>query len=189
MPWRMGLILGGARSGKTRLALRIGQAFPAPRFYLATAEADPADPEFQARIERHRRDRQDAWHTIETGFDLAESLTRLPRAAQIAVVDCLTLWLSRLVAREASDGHILQQVDGLLEAVARCPAPVVFVSSEVGLGVVPMTPVGRRFRDMAGWLHQRFAEQADWVVFAVAGLPVWLKGDAGLVLGPSTAPP
>lgn len=186
MPWQMGLILGGARSGKTRLALRIGQAFPPPRFYLATAEDDPADPEMAARIERHRRDRGGAWHTIEVGLDLTEALERLPRTARIAVVDCLTLWLGRWMARDPDDAAVLRRGDALLEAAARCPAPVIFVSNEVGLGVVPMNPVGRRFRDLAGWLHQRVADQADWVVFMVAGLPMYLKEDADLVLGPFT---
>jgi len=189
MSWRMGLILGGARSGKTRMALRIGQAFPPPRFYLATAEADPDDPEFRARIERHRRDRRDAWRTVEAGAGLAEALERLPRTARIAVVDCLTLWLGRWMEREPDDEVILRQGEALLEAAARCPAPVVFVSNEVGLGVVPATRVGRRFRDLAGWLHQRVAERADWVVFMVAGLPMFLKGRAGHVLGPSAALP
>ncbi len=186
MPWQVGLILGGARSGKTRLALQIGQAFPPPRFYLATAEADSADPEMQARIERHRRDRGDAWYTVEVGLELAEALERLPPTARIAVVDCLTLWLGRWMERDADDA-VLHRADALLAATVRCPAPVIFVSNEVGLGVVPAHPVGRRFRDLAGWLHQRVADRADWVVLTVAGLPMYLRGDADLVWGPPAA--
>jgi adenosylcobinamide kinase/adenosylcobinamide-phosphate guanylyltransferase len=185
MAWQMGLILGGARSGKTRLALQIGQTFPPPRFYLATAVADPDDPEMQARIERHRRDRGPAWHTVEAGPELAEALGRLPRTARVAVIDCLTLWIGRWMEREPTDEAVLDRAEALLEAVVRCPAPVILVSNEVGLGVVPMTPAGRRFRDLAGWLHQRVAERADWVVFTVAGLPMFLKGRAEHVLGPS----
>jgi adenosylcobinamide kinase/adenosylcobinamide-phosphate guanylyltransferase len=118
MAWQMGLILGGAGAARLAWPCRSATTFPPPRFYLATAVADPDDPEMQARIERHRRDRGPAWHTVEAGPELAEALGRLPRTARVAVIDCLTLWLGRWMEREPTDEAVLDRAGALLEAVA-----------------------------------------------------------------------
>jgi adenosylcobinamide kinase/adenosylcobinamide-phosphate guanylyltransferase len=167
------LVLGGARSGKSRLAEALvrrwaGAATPT---YIATAEA--LDAEMQARIERHRADRGEAWTTVEAPMALPAALMRA-RAVPV-LVDCLTLWLSNLML---ADRPLDRAADALMTALQERRAPTVLVANEVGLGIVPETPLGRRFRDAAGLLNQQIAARADAVVFAAAGLPLVLKGPA-----------
>ena len=161
-------MLGGARSGKSRHAEHLLTRFPPPWAYVATAQ--PIDDEMRARIARHQARRQAGWHTIEAPIDLAGALDQA--AARPVLVDCLTLWLTNLML----GGHDIAGATTAMEAALdRREAPTILVSNEVGLGIVPETPLGRAFRDEAGVLNQRVAARADGVVFMVAGLPLTLK--------------
>jgi adenosylcobinamide kinase/adenosylcobinamide-phosphate guanylyltransferase len=164
------LVLGGARSGKSRYAEGLMAAHPPPWFYLATAEA--FDQEMVERIAVHRARRQAGWQTIEAPHELAGSLRAVPTGASV-LVDCLTLWLSNRVLAEAD---IDTEIGALENALARHAGAVVLVSNEVGFGIVPDNALARRFRDLQGRLNQRLAAQADRVVLVVAGLPLTMKG-------------
>lgn len=168
------LVLGGARSGKSRHAEALVRATGLTRVYIATAE--PFDAEMADRIGRHRADRAgDAWTTIEAPLDLPGTLVREARPGRGLLVDCLTLWLSNimLVGKEPEEAQ-----SQLIEALAAAAAPIVLVSNEVGLGLVPETPLGRAFRDAQGRLNQAVAAAVPNVVFVAAGLPLVLKGQA-----------
>ncbi len=162
-------VLGGARSGKSRYAESLIAALPAPWVYVATAEA--GDAEMTERIAAHRSRRGPSWRTIEAPRDLAAALTACE--TRPVLVDCLTLWLSNLMLADADIEAEIARLENTLAAVA---APVVMVANEVGYGIVPDHPLGRRFRDLQGALNQRLAARADRVVLVVAGLPVALKG-------------
>jgi len=162
------LILGGARSGKTSLALKRAEAGPGRPVMIATAEA--LDDEMAERIARHRAERGPEWRTIEAPLKLTEALEGLA-ADEVAVVDCLTLWLSNLMHAERD---LEAETARLIAALAGRDA--ILVSNEVGLGIVPETPMGRRFRDAAGRMNQAVAAAADHVLFVAAGLPLVLKG-------------
>lgn len=163
------LVLGGARSGKSRHAEAVVRARPAPWVMIATAE--PLDDEMQERIALHKAARGDGWTTIEAPLDLAAAIGAAPPHAAMAI-DCLTLWLSNLML----GGHDLDLAVAGFEAGLRArTAPTVLVANEVGLGIVPETPLGRAFRDRAGALNQRLAARARHVVLMVAGLPMIVK--------------
>ncbi|WP_145109949.1 bifunctional adenosylcobinamide kinase/adenosylcobinamide-phosphate guanylyltransferase [Cereibacter sediminicola] len=164
------LVLGGARSGKSRMAERLVIGSGRPRFYLATAEA--WDDEMRERISAHRRDRGDGWQTVEEPRDLSPVLSRMPPEACV-LLDCATLWLTNHLL---ADSDLDAAIASLLHALDACPAPVVVVSNEVGWSIVPENSLARRFRDEQGRLNQRLAAQADLVVAAMAGLPMVLKG-------------
>ena len=165
------LVLGGARSGKSRYAEGIALARPAPRYYLATAEA--GDDEMSDRIAEHRRRRGDAWITLEEPLDLSGTLARTAADPQATLlVDCLTLWLANLMGAERD---IETATTALIAACDAVRGEVVLVSNEVGLGIVPDNALARAFRDHAGRLNQAVAARADRVVFVAAGLPLLLK--------------
>ena len=164
------LVLGGARSGKSRYAEGLVDRHPGRRTYLATAEV--LDAEMAARVEAHRDRRDSDWKTVEEPLALAAAIKAETEQGAAVLVDCLTLWLGNLLGRER-DAE--QEIDGLIAAIGQFGGPVVFVSNEVGLGIVPDNALARRFRDLAGTLHQRLAEKADRVVFVAAGLPMNLK--------------
>jgi adenosylcobinamide kinase / adenosylcobinamide-phosphate guanylyltransferase len=162
------LVLGGARSGKSRHAESLLTRLSPPWRYIATAEAQ--DGEMAARIAAHRARRGTGWHTTEAPRDLAGALEREPDAP--VLVDCLTLWLSNHLLA----GSDLEAEAARLEAAIEArQAPTWLVANEVGLGIVPATRLGRRFRDAAGDLNQRLAARAAHVVFVAAGLPLTLK--------------
>ena len=169
MSARLTLVLGGARSGKSRYAETIITALPPPWIYAATAQA--LDGEMAARIGAHRARRGAGWTTVESPRDLAATLAAHAQAP--ILVDCLTLWLSNLMM---ADAPIEQELDRLAQALAKVAAPVVLVANEVGCGIVPDNALARRFRDLQGALNQRIAALADQVVLVVAGLPLFLKG-------------
>ncbi len=166
---KLTFVLGGARSGKSRYAEGLIAALPPPWAYVATAEA--RDQEMAQRIAAHRSRRGRSWQTIEASRDVAGAL-KAHKAIPI-LIDCLTLWLSNLMLAEAD---IDAETAGLQEALAAAAAPVVLVANEVGYGIVPDYPLGRRFRDLQGVLNQRIAACADRVVLVVAGLPLAVKG-------------
>lgn len=175
--FRLALVLGGARSGKSSYALELARRSPPPRLYLATAEA--GDAEMAARIAQHRRERGEDWDTWEVPLDLAEAVTQAQGRYQVILVDCLTLWLSNRLIR---GGDIAGRKNACLDLVAaleRTATPTILVSNEVGWGIVPDNPLAREFRDWAGWLHQLLAVAADLVVLLVAGLPLTLKSAHG----------
>jgi adenosylcobinamide kinase / adenosylcobinamide-phosphate guanylyltransferase len=170
---KLTFVIGGARSGKSRYAEGLIAALPPPWeppwAYIATAEA--GDEEMAARIAAHRARRGADWNTVEAPSDLAAALTACGTTP--VLVDCLTLWLSNLMISEAD---IEQEMLKLEKALAVAAAPVVVVANEVGFGIVPSFPLGRRFRDTQGILNQHIAARADRVVLMVAGLPVPIKG-------------
>jgi adenosylcobinamide kinase / adenosylcobinamide-phosphate guanylyltransferase len=166
---RVTLVLGGARSGKSRYAEGLIEPTGAG-LYLATAEA--GDDEMAARIRHHRARRGPAWTTVEEPLELLPTLLRHAAANRPILVDCLTLWLANLLGA-ARDADV--ETRALVESLPRLAGPVVFVANEVGLGIVPATPLGRAFRDAAGRLNQAVAAAADRVVFLAAGLPLALK--------------
>lgn len=165
------LILGGARSGKSRYAEALCRKTGLDRFYIATAQA--FDDEMRERIERHKADRQaDHWVTFEEPFRLPELIRVTARGDRVLLVDCLTLWLSNLMLAEKD---IPAHQQALLDALATASGTIILVSNEVGMGLVPDTPLGRNFRDAQGRLNQAVAAHADHVVFVAAGLPLTLK--------------
>lgn len=172
-PFQLALVLGGARSGKSRYALELAAKFPPPRLYLATAEAK--DPEMAARIARHQRERGEGWDTLEVPLEVSGALARARGHYQVILVDCLTLWLSNWLLLNPGDGRLEELCLQLQGALRDLKTPAVLVSNEVGWGIVPENPLARRFRDWAGRLHQLLAEVADLVVVLVAGLPLTLK--------------
>lgn len=165
------LVLGGARSGKSAFAQKAAEKAAVLGRPILIATGQAFDDEMAERIARHRADRGESWTTVEAPLDLAEAIEALPADA-VAVVDCLTLWLSNLMLAER---EVEVAASPLIEAVAASPARLWLVSNEVGLGIVPETPLGRRFRDEAGRLHQRLATVTDEVYFVAAGLPLRLK--------------
>jgi adenosylcobinamide kinase / adenosylcobinamide-phosphate guanylyltransferase len=166
------LITGGARSGKTGVALRrLRELAPEPPWaYVATGEA--GDDEMAARIARHQAERGAGWQTVEAPRDPARAFSTNVRAF---LLDCLTLWLSNRVLDGASDAEILAETGALVDAARRSSAPVVMVTNELGAGIVPENALGRRFRDLAGWVNQRVAAAADEVLLVACGLPLRLK--------------
>ncbi len=169
------LVLGGARSGKSTHAEKLisGILFGAPprrAIYIATAE--PGDLEMATRIMAHRARRGPHWTTVEEPLRLADAIRQAGRGDAPILVDCLTLWLSNLLHAGVD---LDEATDDTLAAVDGLTTPVVFVSNELGLGVVPETPMGRSFRDTMGRLNMRVAERADRVIFMAAGLPLIMK--------------
>ena len=176
------LILGGARSGKSALAERLADESGLSVLYLATATATrtgtgtgaTGDAEMAERIRRHRERRPPHWGLIEEPQRLAAALQREAGDGRCLLVDCLTLWLGNLMAMD--DAILQAEQQALLDGLERLPGHIILVSNEVGLGIVPMNATARRFRDLAGRLHQQLAARCDRVVFTVAGLPQILKG-------------
>lgn len=166
------LVLGGARSGKSALTERLAVESGLAVTYIATAEA--LDEEMRERIARHRADRPAGWKTLEVPRALAAELLAESAPDRFVIVDCLTLWLTNLMLDE--DASLLERERAaLLASLPRLAGPVVLVSNEVGLGIVPDNALARRFRDEAGRLNQAIASLCDHVFFVAAGLPLTLK--------------
>lgn len=163
------LVLGGARSGKSRYAESVAEQSQLPVIYVATAQA--RDGEMQARIAKHQADRPDHWQTVEVGADLAQVIRTHRRPEQCILVDCLTLWMMSLLEADC----IETGVDQLLSALEDTQGPVILVSNEITMGVVPMGELSRRYVDELGRLHQRIAAQAQNVTLMVAGIPHSIK--------------
>jgi adenosylcobinamide kinase/adenosylcobinamide-phosphate guanylyltransferase len=174
--FKVALILGGARSGKSRYGLSLAESLPAPRLFLATGEA--RDAEMVARINAHQAERGAGWETREVPLELPEAVSDGQGQRYGAIlVDCLTMWLANLMLREDPSAEGLESAGRrLLALLDRVATPTIFISNEVGLGIVPESPLSRQYRDWLGWLHQQVAQAADLVVLVVAGLPLTLKG-------------
>lgn len=168
------LILGGARSGKTAYALSVANDLHLEKWMVATAHA--GDPEMRERIARHQAERGADWGVIEERISLVEVLRARSRPECVLVIDCLTLWLSNLFV-EKSDLSV--EIGQLTHAITDIGGPVLLVSNEIGLGLVPESELGRAFRDAQGALNQKIAAVCDAVTFVVAGLPIALKTNAG----------
>ena len=166
------LILGGVRSGKSSLAEELARQSGLAVTYIATAEA--GDEEMARRIAHHRRRRPAEWRLVEAGGELAAVLTTHAAADRCLLVDCLTLWLTRLLG-DPDPRRLAAERAALLAALPELPGRIIMVSNETGLGVVPMGELSRRFCDEAGRLHQQLAALCDRVVLTVAGLPQVLK--------------
>ena len=169
---RVVLITGGARSGKSRYALSSAEGAET-RAFIATATE--VDDEMRLRIETHRRDRGDRFYTVEEPYDLAGAIGALRPGTEIAVVDCLTVWIGNLMYRYGDDADVQRAITSFMRALESPPCGIVIVSNEVGMGIVPENAMARRFRDLAGNANQEIARIAEQVVFMVSGIPLVTK--------------
>ncbi len=168
------LVTGGARSGKSSFAQRIAQDGEGRKVFIATARA--GDEEMKLRIENHRRERPDSWHTIEEPCRLVQALQSSRGSYEVVLIDCIGFWIANLLLADTDEGEILQEVSGVL---AQCRTPgfrVIMVSNETGMGIVPDNRLSRLFRDVLGKTNQEIATAADEVFFLVAGIPMQIKG-------------
>lgn len=166
-------ITGGVRSGKSQFALKLAQNFPGPKAYLATAQA--LDNEMAERIQRHKKNRPKDWQTLEEPLQLAEVIQEYGDRFRLILLDCLTLWISNCLMAKWEEKKILKGAAQLLKVSRGKRCSVIFVSNEVGLGIVPDNPSARAFRDLSGLIHQRVARQADEVYLMVSGIPQKIK--------------
>ncbi|KAA8696863.1 Cobinamide kinase/cobinamide phosphate guanylyl transferase [Pseudomonas caricapapayae] len=167
------LILGGARSGKSRLAEKLAADSALNVIYIATSQ--PVDGEMNQRVASHRARRPEHWGLVEEPVELARVLRENAASDRCLLVDCLTLWLTSLLMLDDPE-RLFQERESLLESLAELPGEIIFVSNETGLGIVPLGELTRRYVDEAGLLHQALAERCQRVVLTVAGLPLTLKG-------------
>jgi adenosylcobinamide kinase/adenosylcobinamide-phosphate guanylyltransferase len=163
---RIIVVGGGVRSGKSAFAVELGHRLGARRAFVATATR--SDDEMRARIDRHRRDRRDAFDTVEEPVALAEALARL-NDYDVVVVDCLTLWLSNRLLRGEVVDQILEEVDRLVAVLEQRRFHAVLVTNEVGMSVHPPSPLGRAFVELSGFTHQRVGRAADEIYLAILG--------------------
>ena len=170
------LVLGGARSGKSRYAMNLAEARFKKPVYIATAER--IDAEMVKRIERHRLERGPKWTCVEESLGIAAVLQDFPHGRDGALLDCVTVWLNNVMYREGKD-WVAWRVAELIKALGQVKHEVIIVSNEVGMGIVPEHELGRNFRDLAGWLNQDLAAVAGTVVLVIAGIPMFLKGKKG----------
>ena len=180
MPKRMTLILGGARSGKSSHAQKLAAEQGKSVLYVATAEA--RDKEMAARIAAHRAERPAHWRTLEAPLDVGAGIRANIGAADVVLIDCLTLLASNVIAPmpenvsyEDAERALMEEIEGLIAAYSESAARWILISNEVGLGLVPPYPLGRRYRDALGRANQHLAKTADEVLFMVAGLQMTLK--------------
>lgn len=168
------MVTGGSRSGKSRYAVEAALKYE-NRVFLATAKA--FDEEMERRIAAHQCERDSRFTTMEEPVDLAGALRLLPPGAEVALIDCLTVWLGNLMHRHGDGVDSFPEIDALFEVLEDPPADVILVTNEVGSGIVPDNAMARRFRDLAGNVNQRAAARADKVVLCVSGIPVVIKGE------------
>jgi adenosylcobinamide kinase/adenosylcobinamide-phosphate guanylyltransferase len=167
-------VLGGARSGKSSFAQKYAETHYRSRLFLATAQI--LDEEMAERVRLHQEARGSEWNVMEEPFEIPAALHSPATPGQVILVDCLTVWLSNILLQKG-EKHVGFYEEDLVKALSLREGPVILVSNEVGLGIVPENPLGRIFRDLAGRLNQRIASVADHVVFMAAGIPWVLKGD------------
>jgi len=170
------LITGGGRSGKSRFALDYANRNFSKKLYLATCEL--LDEEMALRIENHKKMRGPEWQTVEEPISIVDKIGDYGNQVEVILLDCITLWLSNLLLKWDNDLKIRDEVEKLIGAIQESQTSFIFVSNEVGMGIVPADPLGRRFRDLSGMANQRIAEVAETVIFMVSGIPIFLKGAA-----------
>ncbi|HET6459420.1 MAG TPA: bifunctional adenosylcobinamide kinase/adenosylcobinamide-phosphate guanylyltransferase [Syntrophales bacterium] len=174
------LITGGSRSGKSMYAQRIAESLSGTRTYIATCPV--IDKEMEYRVRKHKEARQStSWQTIEEATDLAEALRR-SKGSEVILIDCLTLWINNLMFAEHKKENLDEELIGarckdVLGVCRDLPGTVIFVTNEVGMGIVPENPSARLFRDLAGRCNQSIADHADTAIFMVSGLPLYIKGE------------
>jgi len=169
------LVTGGTRSGKSRFAERLAEEHRPLRGYLATGQA--GDAEMSERITRHRARRGEDWQTVEEPLALTEALIRHDGRFSVVLVDCITLWLSNLLFhQDGGAAQALERVAAFTESFRTLQTPLIIVTNEVGMGIVPEHPLARTFRDLAGEANELIAASADEVYVTISGLPLKLKG-------------
>jgi adenosylcobinamide kinase/adenosylcobinamide-phosphate guanylyltransferase len=167
-------VTGGCRSGKSQFALDYANRHFHKKLYLATCEA--LDEEMAKRIDDHKKRRGLDWQTVEEPIKIAEVIRQHQNDVEVILLDCITLWLSNLLMKQKSDYEIMNEVTRLIDTVTQGQTSFILVSNEVGMGIVPVESLGRRFRDLSGMANQKIAEVADRVVFMVSGMRLFLKG-------------
>jgi len=165
-------VTGGARSGKSSYALKLAETYER-RVFLATAEA--FDGEMQRRIDKHKEEREERFTTVEEPVYLDRALRNLPDGTEVVLVDCLTVWLSNMMHYLGDEAAINERIDALLDVLSDPPCDIIFVSNEVGMGIVPENAMAREFRDLAGTLNRKVAERATQAYLLCSGLPLVLK--------------
>jgi adenosylcobinamide kinase/adenosylcobinamide-phosphate guanylyltransferase len=171
---KMILITGGCRSGKSRFALDYANQHFSKKIYLATCEA--LDQEMAQRIEHHKKMRGPEWHTIEEPIEISDQIKLHGDEVEVILLDCITLWLSNLLMRRKDDAEIVEEISRFIDTIKEKQTSLILVSNEVGLGIVPEDPLGRRFRDLSGMANQKIAEAVNKVILMVSGIPILLKG-------------
>jgi adenosylcobinamide kinase/adenosylcobinamide-phosphate guanylyltransferase len=167
------LITGGCRSGKSRYAQEWAERQGSERLYLATAR--PIDDEMVERIRRHQEGRREGWRTVEEPLEVDSIIMEQGSAVDVILLDCVTIWVSNLLMEDRSDEMVLERVERVGDILSQVPCSVALVTNEVGWGIVPDHPLGRRFRDLAGFVNQSLARAVDRVVLTVAGIPMEVK--------------
>ena len=168
------LITGGARSGKSDFALRLASKLKKEVIYLATAEA--RDTEMDERIKKHKLSRPPTWKTVEEPKRIAKVIEENRKFTGTIIIDCITLWLNNILSGK-EDEMILEEVKNLFRIARKTDSTFIIISNEVGLGIVPTSKLGRRFRDLAGRVNQIIAKEADEVYFMLSGIPTKIKGE------------
>lgn len=166
------LLTGGSRSGKSRHALDISAGYDR-KIFIATAE--PLDDEMRIRISRHKEERGSEYMTVEEPVDLAGALRSLPPGADVAIIDCLTVWIGNLMYRYGNECECFQQVEDFLALLKEPPCDLIIVTNELGMGIIPDNPLSRKFRDLAGNLNMKTAAAAGRVLFLICGIPIIIK--------------
>ena len=168
------LVTGGCKSGKSRHALELAEKISKRnRIFIATCM--PLDDEMKERIDRHKKERDKSWKTVETSLELPEAIKENSREGDIILVDCLTLWINNVLMETEDSDIINQRIHKLIITLKEIKCAIILVSNEVGAGIVPENRLARQFRDLAGFTNQKVAECADSVVWMVAGIPVSIK--------------
>jgi adenosylcobinamide kinase / adenosylcobinamide-phosphate guanylyltransferase len=167
-------ILGGARSGKSSFAVDLATQQSKRIVFVATAIG--IDREMKQRIRAHKESRPEHWLTIEAPYDIGLVLQKLPAGTKLVIIDCLTIFITNLIMKNLTDGMIIKKLSDLFAFIKRSGFTAIIVSNEVGLGLVPNTKLGRRFRDLAGCINKLAAQAADQAYFLVSGIPLTLKG-------------
>ena len=168
------LVIGGCRSGKSRYALDMAnQISQGEKLFIATSV--PTDKDMEERVKKHQKDRGTDWITMEIPVNIPQTIKDYSTSSGVILVDCLTLWVSNLLLNNLTDDEIFNMADQLEKALEQSSCPVIFVSNEVGAGIVPENKLARRFRDTAGFINQKIAAAADNVVLMAAGIPVKIK--------------
>jgi len=170
--YRVTLVTGGVRSGKSRYAMESVESYDRKAF-IATAL--PLDEEMKERIAKHEAERNDAFLTVEEPIDIGRAVNSLPKDIDVAVIDCVTVWLGNLMHRYGPDRDTFFEIESFLKILRNPSCDLTIVTNEVGMGIVPENSMARRFRDMAGTLNRRMAKAADEVVLLVSGIPMVIK--------------